>query len=50
MLNGNVYVTYAQQDAEKHDDVAGAGHGFVDVYTPGDLSSSELAGSAANRS
>jgi uncharacterized protein (TIGR03118 family) len=35
VLNGNVYVTYAQQDAEKHDDVAGAGHGFVDVYSPG---------------
>ncbi len=35
VLNGNVYVTYAQQDADRHDDVAGAGHGFVDVYTPG---------------
>uniref|UniRef100_Q020P2 Ice-binding protein C-terminal domain-containing protein n=1 Tax=Solibacter usitatus (strain Ellin6076) TaxID=234267 RepID=Q020P2_SOLUE len=33
---GNLlYVTYAQQDAGKHDDVAGAGHGFVDVYTTG---------------
>jgi uncharacterized protein (TIGR03118 family) len=35
MLGGNVYVTYAQQDAAKHDDVAGVGHGLVDVYTPG---------------
>lgn len=33
-LNGNLYVTYAKQDADKHDDVAGAGHGFVDVYNP----------------
>jgi uncharacterized protein (TIGR03118 family) len=31
-LNGNLYVTYAKQDADKEDDVAGAGHGFVDVY------------------
>jgi len=32
-LNGRIYVSYAKQDAAKHDDVAGAGHGFVDVYT-----------------
>src|SRR6202043_2051363 len=25
-------VTYAKQNAEKHDDVAGQGHGFVDVF------------------
>lgn len=25
-------VTYAKQDADKHDDVAGVGHGFVDVF------------------
>lgn len=31
-LNGNLYVTYALQDAQKHDDVAGPAHGFVDVY------------------
>ena len=31
-LDGNLFVTYAQQNAEKHDDVAGAGHGFVDVF------------------
>ena len=31
-------VTYAKQDADKHDDVAGAGHGFVDVFdTSGNL-------------
>jgi uncharacterized protein (TIGR03118 family) len=32
VLGGKVYVTYALQNAEKHDDVAGAHHGFVDVY------------------
>jgi uncharacterized protein (TIGR03118 family) len=29
-----VYVTYALQNAQKHDDVSGAAHGFIDVYTP----------------
>jgi uncharacterized protein (TIGR03118 family) len=33
VLNGNLFVTYAQQDKFKHDDVAGAGNGFVDEYT-----------------
>jgi uncharacterized protein (TIGR03118 family) len=31
-INGNLIVTYSKQDAAKHDDVAGQGHGFVDVY------------------
>lgn len=31
-VNGNLYVTYALQDGEHHDDVSGAGHGFVDVF------------------
>jgi len=31
-INGNLYVTYAKQDAERVDDVAGKGLGFVDVY------------------
>jgi uncharacterized protein (TIGR03118 family) len=39
VLNDKVYVTYAQQDAARHDDVGGKGHGFVDVFnldgTPG---------------
>ncbi len=39
VLNGKVYVTYALQNATRHDDVAGPHHGFVDVYnldgTPG---------------
>lgn len=33
-LNGNLYVTYALQDADKEDDVRCAGCGFVDVFTP----------------
>jgi len=31
-LNGKIYVTYAKQNLSKHDDVAGAGLGVVDVY------------------
>ncbi len=31
-VRGRLIVTYAQQDADKHDDVAGAGHGFVDIF------------------
>jgi len=31
-INDQVYVTFALQDAAHHDDVAGAGHGFVDVF------------------
>src|SRR5271157_5399145 len=29
---GRLYVSYALQDTAKHDDVAGAGHGFLDVF------------------
>ncbi len=32
VINGQLYVTYALQDSDKHDDVAGAGHGYVDVF------------------
>src|SRR5437764_931740 len=32
-LAGQLYVSYAKQDATLHDDVAGHGHGFVDVFT-----------------
>jgi uncharacterized protein (TIGR03118 family) len=35
VITGKVYVTYALQNAAKHDDVAGAGNGFVDVYDTG---------------
>jgi len=31
-IGGLLYVTYAVQDGAKHDDVAGAGNGVVDVY------------------
>ena len=31
-LNGSLYVAYALQDGAKHDDVAGAGLGFVDKF------------------
>jgi uncharacterized protein (TIGR03118 family) len=32
-VGGKLYVAFAQQDAAKHDEVAGAGKGFVDVFT-----------------
>ena len=31
-INGDLFVTYAKQSADKHDDVAGRGNGFVDVF------------------
>ena len=33
-LNGNIFVTYAQQNKTKHDSVAGGGLGYVDEFTP----------------
>src|SRR5882724_12325340 len=37
-LGGTIYVTYALQDADREDDVAGVGHGFVDAFdTQGNL-------------
>jgi uncharacterized protein (TIGR03118 family) len=33
-LSGHIFVTYAKQDAARHDDVAGGGLGFVDEFTP----------------
>jgi len=32
-FGGRLYVTYAKQDAGREDDVAGPGHGFVDVFS-----------------
>jgi uncharacterized protein (TIGR03118 family) len=32
VLNGMLYVTFALQDSDAHDDVAGQGHGFVDIF------------------
>jgi uncharacterized protein (TIGR03118 family) len=31
-IHGDLFVTYAKQNEEKHDDVAGPGNGFVDVF------------------
>ena len=37
-IEGNLFVTFSLQNPEKHDDVAGAGHGFVDIFdTNGNL-------------
>jgi uncharacterized protein (TIGR03118 family) len=32
-LEGIIYVTYALQDSDAHDDVPGVGHGFVNAFT-----------------
>jgi len=44
-LGTKVYVTYAKQDADKEDDVAGPGNGFVDVFnldgTPAGLTTAD---------
>lgn len=34
-LGGQLFVTYALQDSDQHDDVAGPGHGFVNVFDSG---------------
>ena len=31
--HGLIYVSYAKQDMAAHDDVAGEGHGFIDIFT-----------------
>jgi uncharacterized protein (TIGR03118 family) len=31
-IDGDLFVSYALQNAARHDDVAGPGHGFVDVF------------------
>ena len=33
-IAGTVFVTFAKQDDLKHDDVAGAGNGFIDTFDP----------------
>lgn len=38
LIGSNLVVTYAKQDAAKHDDVPGPGNGYVDIYdTQGNL-------------
>jgi uncharacterized protein (TIGR03118 family) len=34
VLAGAVFVTFAKQDAAKHDDVQGRGHGLIDIFNP----------------
>ncbi len=34
-IGGTIYVTYALQDADQHDDVPGEGHGFVNAFDTG---------------
>jgi uncharacterized protein (TIGR03118 family) len=34
VAGGQVYVTFAKQDAAKHDPVTGAGNGLIDVFNP----------------
>ena len=34
-IGGNLYVAFAQPDSAKHDEVDGAGLGYVDVFSPG---------------
>ena len=33
VVGNRVFVSYAKQDPTRHDDVSGAGHGFIDVYS-----------------
>ncbi len=33
-IGGSLFVTYAKQDAVRHDDVAGPGNGYVEIFTP----------------
>jgi uncharacterized protein (TIGR03118 family) len=33
-IGGKLFVSYALQNSEAHDDVAGHGHGFIDVFEP----------------
>jgi len=45
VMNGKVFVVYAKPDAQKHDDVAGPGNGYVSVYDmSGNLLQSLIAG------
>jgi uncharacterized protein (TIGR03118 family) len=32
-IGGKLFVSYAVQDSHRHDDIAGVGHGFIDVYS-----------------
>ena len=48
-LGGKLYVAYAKQDGDRHDDVPGAGFGFLDVFsTSGQLLHRVVSGGALN--
>jgi uncharacterized protein (TIGR03118 family) len=48
-LNGQLYVTFAKQDTEKHDEIPGAGFGYVDIFDfSGNLVSQFASGGALN--
>ncbi len=48
-LNGQLYVTFAKQDTEKHDEITGAGFGYVDIFDfSGNLVSQFASGGALN--
>jgi uncharacterized protein (TIGR03118 family) len=49
VLDGHLFVTFAMQDQFKHDDVSGAGHGFVDEFNlSGQLVSRVVSGGELN--
>jgi uncharacterized protein (TIGR03118 family) len=48
-IGGNLVITYAKQNAQKHDDEAGPGRGFVDIFdTNGNLIERFAAGGVLN--
>jgi uncharacterized protein (TIGR03118 family) len=49
IIGTNLFISYAKQDAEAHDDVAGTGNGFVDSYdTSGHLIKRLISNGALN--
>ena len=49
LLNGELYISYAKQDAHRHDDVAGPDNGFVDIFsTSGVLETRLISGGDLN--
>jgi uncharacterized protein (TIGR03118 family) len=49
LIGSSLFVTYAKQDADRHDDVAGAGLGMVDVFdSAGHLKQHFATGGALN--
>lgn len=48
-INGQLFVTFAKQNDQKHDDVAGPGNGAIDIFdTDGNLLSQFASGGALN--